>query len=164
MFEHFSGVSGRAAMFRRALPFAAAAAVLAAALFALAAPANAQTAAPNPDAKFWLQRLDDDGNPVDLTRDHWRQPYFNRFERGATSVKIRVYLLKDARTQPTAPSPSDYASWSDFSDIWLTVKSVATGNLQQNPLSGATLQNKDGSAQLVAGTPQWANIDRKSVV
>ena len=158
MFEHFSGVSGRAAMFRRALPFAAAAAVLAAALFALAAPANAQTAAPNPDAKFWLQRLDDDGNPVDLTRDHWRQPYFNRFERGATSVKIRVYLLKDARTQPTAPSPSDYASWSDFSDIWLTVKSVATGNLQQNPLSGATLQNKDGSAQLVAGTPQWANM------
>ena len=150
------------ARFSRALPPALSISLLAGlallAAFAFAPPADAQTTAVNANAVVWVQLLDDDGNPVDLTRDHWRQPYFNRFTPGATSVKVRVYLLKDTRTGPTAPSPSDYASWSDFSNIWLTLKSASGGGIFGNLLTSAGLYNQDGSAQLVAGNAYQASL------
>ncbi len=153
MIEHFSG---RGALIRRALQFTAAAAVLGAALFALAAPApaDAQTTAVNANAIVWAQRLDDEtGEPIDLTRGYWRWPFVNRFETTEVeTLKVRVYLLKDTRDNDgTAPSPSDYASYGDFSSIWLTLKSAAGGGIFGNPLTTASLKNKDGSADLTTG-------------
>ena len=140
--------SGRGGALGRVLLLMLAAAVLAALALALVSSAKAQTPTPtviNPNARLWVQKLDADGNPVDLSRDHWSHPYTNRFTPNTSTLKVRVYMLKDAYTGATAPDASQYAAWDDFSGAWLTLKTASAGNLFANPLTTGTLQDKDGT-------------------